>query len=146
MGPPLARPQMALMTTPPPLREAKGTRSAATQGMPELHRNIPNNATPPREPHVIPADAGIQRKTKHAANRPLSREPSPSPSQGETKRGSQGEGNRAAMGRGHPNNHPLHHRTNPLPQHPSFPIIRIIVHMFPNLYPNLKYPSPKLNT
>ena len=107
----------------PPLREAKGTRSAATQGMPELHRNIPNNATPPREPHVIPADAGIQRKTKHAANHPLSREPSPSPSQGETKRGSQGEGNRAAKGRGgHPNNHPLHHRntlssnnTSPLP-------------------------------
>ena len=99
----------------PPLRHAKGTRSAATQGMPELHRNTtyPTTTVPPPEPHVIPADAGIQRKTKHAANHPLSREPSPSPSQGETKRGSQGEGNRAAMGRGPPKPPPL-----PSPQHP----------------------------
>ena len=93
-----------------PLRKAKGDASAASRGMPEIHRNTPNrnnhplslhptrrggsrtapttqttnplhhhNTTyptttvPPGEPHVIPADAGIQRKTKHAANHPLSR-------------------------------------------------------------------------
>ena len=39
------------------------------------HRNTtyPTTTVPPGEPHVIPADAGIQRKTKHATNRPLSR-------------------------------------------------------------------------
>ena len=123
----------------PPLREAKGTRSAATQGMPELHRNTtyPTTTVPPREPHVIPADAGIQRKTKHAGNRPLSREPSPSPSQGETKRGSQGEGNRAAMGCGSTQTTNLFFTentlNNPTPSFPSFPIIRIIVQVFPKV-------------
>ena len=54
---------------------------------------------------------------------PLSREPFPSPSQGEIKRGSQGEGNRAAKGRRQSKTHPLNHRNNPLPQHPILPIL-----------------------
>ena len=97
--------------------------------MPEIHRNTPshNNRRP------------IHRSTLSHNNRPLSREPSPSPSQGEIKRGSQGEGNRAAKGRGpHPNNHPLNHRNNPhlhpsTPSFPSFPIFRILVQVFPKV-------------
>ena len=124
---------MARLTTTPPLRSAKGDASAASRGMPEIHRNTP----------VIPADNN--RRPIHSeapsptTTRPLSREPSPSPSQGEIKRGSQGEGNRAAKGRGpHPNNHPLNHRNNPLlhpstPSFPSFPIFRILVQVFPKV-------------
>ena len=48
---------MARLTTNPPLRSAKGDASTASRGMPEIHRSTP---------HVIPADAGNQRKTKHA--------------------------------------------------------------------------------
>ena len=58
---------MARLTTTPPLRKAKGDASAASRGMPEIHRSTP---------HVIPADAGNQRKTKHAI-------PSPSHSEGD---------------------------------------------------------------
>ena len=70
----------------------------------------------------------LHRSTLTHNNRPLSREPFPSPSQGEIKRGSQGEGNRAAKGRGPPT--PTNHRNNPLSHHPILPIL-----------PNLSHPS-----
>ena len=53
---------MARLTTNPPLRPAKGDASTASRGMPEIHRSTP---------HVIPADAGNQRKTKHAVSPPF---------------------------------------------------------------------------
>ena len=179
---------MARLTTTPPLRKAKGDASAASRGMPEIHRSTP---------HVIPADAGNQGNTKHAISPPfaprrgtrapraggcpkftatphptttrllslsptrrggsrtapttpiaevpsptttcpLSREPFPSPSQGEIKRGSQDEGNRAAMGCGYHPNHPLPPITATTPSHttpsfPSFPIFRILVQVFPKV-------------
>ena len=107
--------------------------------MPEIHRSTP---------HVIPADAGNQRKTKHAistqtTNTPFTATPlpqqrvpgsashSPPPPEGEIKRGSQGEGNRAARGRGPPKQPtPQHHRSTPNNDNPSFPsfqIFRILV-------------------
>ena len=53
-----ATPPTSFPRTPfPPLRSAKGDASAASRGMPVIH---------PNTPHVIPADAGTQRKTKHA--------------------------------------------------------------------------------
>ena len=80
-------------STPPnlPFAERRG-RVRSTQGMPENHQHPPFEApntktTPPSSPHplrhsrepsvipadypVIPADAGTQRKTKHAAKPPL---------------------------------------------------------------------------
>ena len=56
-----------------PFAQRRG-RVRSTQGMPENHQHSPITATPPptttrprvRSPHVIPADAGNQRKTKHA--------------------------------------------------------------------------------
>ena len=64
-----------------------------------------------------------QKSPSPTTTRPLSREPSPSPSQGEIKRGSQGEGNRATKGRPPPKQPPP-----PSPQYPRLkhPIIHII--------------------
>ena len=91
-------------------RSKRGTRSAATQGVhTTASQQTPPTTTVPspsvqpvgavREPPLIlpagntvfPAEAGTQRIAKHAVKSP-SLEPSPSPSQGEIKRGSQGEG------------------------------------------------------
>ena len=119
---------MARLTTTPPLfaqrSEAKGGRGAQRRrGFIPPHRNNPQS-TPPtttvpspfvqpvgavREPPLIlpagntvfPAQAGIQKKAKHAVKSP-SLEPSPSPSQGEIKRGSQGEGEQARHSRSPP--------------------------------------------
>ena len=60
-----------------PFAQRRG-RVRSTQGMPENHQHSPITATPPptttrprvRSPHVIPADAGNQRKTKHAISTP----------------------------------------------------------------------------
>ena len=82
---------------------------------------------------------------------PLSREPFPSPSQGEIKRGSQGEGNRAAMGCGPPPKPPPPPSpqqpppTTP-PSFPSFPIIRIIVQLFSQFVPQFEIPLPPNST
>ena len=95
--------------------------------MPEIHRNNPNRNTHPlslrptrrggsRTAPITPIAevppptttvSPITATTPSHNNHPLSREPSPSPSQGEIKRGFQGEGNRAAKGR--------YHRPNPQP-------------------------------
>ena len=58
-----------------PLRKAKGDASAASRGMPGDEekrppppKSFPRNPRHSRKPHVIPADAGTKRKTKHATH------------------------------------------------------------------------------
>ena len=103
--------------------------------MPVIHRSTPATSFP--QAHVIPADAGTQRKAKHAistqtTNTPFTATPlpqqrvpapashSPPPPEGEIKRGSQGEGNGAAMGCGyHPNHQPPPFTPTPHPKIPN---------------------------
>ena len=113
--------------------------------MPEIHRNNPNRSThplslrptrrdgsrtapttPQSQKYPLPQQPSppSPQQPPPTTTRPLSREPSPSPSQGEIKRGSQGEGNGAAKGlRAHPNHHPPTSPQHPLPHHPILPIL-----------------------
>ena len=91
------RPQMARLTTTPPLRSAKGDASTASRGMPEIHRSTP---------HVIPADAGNQGKTKHAI-------PPPSQSEGGRERSEQGDARNSPQHPHHTTTRPLSLQSNP---------------------------------
>ena len=125
-------------TTPPssphPLRHSR--KPLRHSRKPLRHSRKPLRHS--REPSVIPADAGTQRKTKHAIST-QTHTPTinattvthPSPSQGETKRGSLV---RAQGGAGHPSfpqappsfprtREPREKQSTPIPPSPLIPLI-----------------------
>ena len=148
-----------MTTISPPLRKAKGDASATSRGMPVIHRSTPATSFP--QAHVIPADAGIQRKAKHAistqtTNTPFTATPLPQQRVPPPLRSAKGDASAASRGmpvihrstpprhsrgRGNPEKSKARH-FHPNHQSPPFtptphPKNRIIS-LFPNLYPNSK--------